>query len=65
LVKGLYRALIDEKDENDLQNRDAHLVELHQLQQAWPQDAAVRELLAKRSKRGQSTYLDKSAWRRE
>jgi hypothetical protein len=34
------------KAENDLQRRDALLVELRQLQQAWPQDAAVRQQLA-------------------
>jgi hypothetical protein len=43
---GLFHALIDAREENDLQRRDAFLVEMRQLQQAWPQDPTVREPLA-------------------
>ena len=53
LAKGLFNTLVYAKAENDLQRRDALLVELRQLQQAWPQDAAVREQLARGSVIGQ------------
>jgi hypothetical protein len=46
LAKILFLTLIEAKEENDLQRRDALLVEMRQLQQAWPQEAAVRQLLA-------------------
>jgi hypothetical protein len=46
LAKGLFLTLIDSKEENDLQRRDALLAEMRRLQQAWPQDAAVRQPLA-------------------
>jgi hypothetical protein len=45
----LVNMLVYTKEKKDLQGSDAHLVELRQLQQAWPQDAAVREQLAKAS----------------
>jgi hypothetical protein len=46
-TKGLFRVLIEAKEENDLQHRDALLIELRQLQKAWPQDARIRAPLAK------------------
>jgi hypothetical protein len=45
-TNGLCSALISAKEENDLQRRDALLVEMGKLQQAWPHDVAVRRLLA-------------------
>jgi hypothetical protein len=47
VIPRTHRSIVYAKEENDLQRRDAFLVELRQLQQAWPQDSAVREQLAK------------------
>jgi hypothetical protein len=44
---GVYQRFVYAKEENDLHRRDALLVGLRQLQQAWSQDAAVRETAGK------------------
>jgi flagellin-specific chaperone FliS len=44
---GLIRQLGFAKRQNDLERRDAVLEEMRRLQQAWPQDPAVRERLVR------------------
>jgi hypothetical protein len=45
IAMGLLNHLGFAKRQNDLERRDALLEEIRRLQQAWPQDPAVRELL--------------------
>jgi hypothetical protein len=41
---GLYDALIDAKDEQQLERRDALIEELHELARAYPDDSVIREM---------------------
>jgi hypothetical protein len=45
LAKGLVNSLTFTKHENDLQPHHDLLMELRELQQTWPQDPVVRNIL--------------------